>query len=111
MTDYFDHLTFGDRQFILWVKSPEFSYDYVLCLNDWQPPFEIFSKQEFFKLLEGIADEITSDIDNYDNSGIEVTFAGNREEPPEYGRVFDVPPPGCGSFEDPGHRAQPDAAV
>lgn len=85
MTDYFDHLTFADRQFILWVKSPEFSYDYVLCLNDCQPPFEIFSKQQFWDYIEGVADEITGDFDNYDNSGIEVTFAGNREEPPEYG--------------------------
>lgn len=84
MTDYFDHLTFEDRQFILWVKSPEFSYDYVLCLNDWQPPFEIYSKQEFFKLVEGIADEIVDNFDNYDSSDIVKTFAGNREEPPEY---------------------------
>lgn len=90
MTDYFDHLTFEDRQFILWLKSPEFSYDYVLCLNDWQPPFEIFSKQQFCNYIEGIADEITGDFDNYDNSGIEVTFAGNREEPPEYGIADDA---------------------
>ena len=41
MTDYFDHLTFEDRQFILWVKSPKFSYDYVLRLNEYHPPFEI----------------------------------------------------------------------
>ena len=90
MTDYFDHLTFEDRQFILWVKSPEFSYDYVLCLNDWQPPFEIFSKQEFFKLVEGIADETTGNYDNYDGSDIVKTFAGNREEPPEYGIADDA---------------------
>lgn len=84
MTDYFDHLTFEDRQFILWVKSPEFSYDYVLRLNDYQPPFEIYSKQEFFKLVERIADEIANDFDNYDRFDIVETFAGNREEPPEY---------------------------
>ena len=90
MPDYFDHLTFEDRQFILWVKSPEFSYDYVLCLNDYQPPFEIFSKQEFFRHVEGIADEVTGNFDNYDNFDIEVTFAGNHEEPPEYGIADDA---------------------
>lgn len=84
MTDYFDHLTFGDKQFILWVKSPEFSYDYVLCFNDYRPPFEIYSKQEFFRFVEGIADEVADNFDNYDGSDIVKTFAGNREEPPEY---------------------------
>ena len=84
MTDYFDHLTFEDRQFILWVKSPEFSYDYVLCTYEYQLPLEIYSKQEFCSLVEGIADEIANDFDNYDSSDIVKTFAGNREEPPEY---------------------------
>lgn len=84
MTNYFNHLTSKDKQFILWVKSPEFSYDYVLRFNEYQPPFEIYSKQEFFRLVEGIADEITDDFDNYDRSDIVETFAGNHEEPPEY---------------------------
>lgn len=84
MTNYFNHLTSEDKQFILWVKSPEFSYDYVLRFNEYQPPFEIYSKQEFFRLVEGIADEITDDFDNYDRSDIVETFAGNHEEPPEY---------------------------
>lgn len=84
MTDYFDHLTFEDRQFILWVKSPEFSYDYVLRFNEYRPPFEIFSKQQFCDYIEEIASELADDFDNYDNSDVVKTFAGNREEPPEY---------------------------
>ncbi len=84
MTDYFDHLTFEDRQFILWVKSPKFSYDYVLRLNEYQPPFEIYSKQKFCEYVEEIASELADDFDNYDRSDIVKTFAGNREEPPEY---------------------------
>ena len=84
MTDYFDHLTFEDRQFILWVKSPEFSYDYVLCFSEYQYLFKIYSKQEFFRFAEGTADEITDDFDNYDRSDVVKTFAGNHEEPSEY---------------------------
>lgn len=84
MTDYFDHLTFEDRQFILWVKSPEFSYDYVLRFNEYRPPFEIFSKQQFCDYIEEIASELADDFDNYDNSDVVKTFTGNREEPPEY---------------------------
>lgn len=84
MTDYFDHLTSEDRQFILWVKSPEFSYDYVLRINECYPPFEIYSKQKFCDYIEEIADEVADDFDNYDRSDIVMTFAGNREEPPEY---------------------------
>ena len=84
MTDYFDHLTFEDRQFILWVKSPEFSYDYVLRINECYPPFTIFSKQQFCDYIEEIASDVANDFDNYDRSDIVKTFAGNREEPPEY---------------------------
>lgn len=84
MTDYFDHLTFEDRQFILWVKSPRFSYDYVLRFNEYYPPLEIYSKQKFCEYIEEIASELADDFDNYDRSDIVKTFAGNREEPPEY---------------------------
>lgn len=84
MTDYFDHLTSEDRQFILWVKSPEFSYDYVLCFNGCRPPFEVFSKQKFYEYIEDIAREITDNFDNYDRFDIVETFPGNYEEPPEY---------------------------
>lgn len=90
MTDYFNHLTSEDKQFILWVKSPEFPYDYVLRLNEYQPPFEIYSKQEFYRLVEGIADEVTDDFDNYDSYDVEMTFAGNHEEPPEYSVTDDA---------------------
>lgn len=90
MTGYFDHLTFEDRQFLLWVKSPKFSCDYVLCSNEFEPPFEILSKHKFCEFLEDIAAEAADDFESYDRSDIVMTFAGNRDEPPEYNIADDA---------------------
>lgn len=83
MADNFDYLWEQDKQFINWINSSKFPYEYILCSEYGRFPY-IYSKAQFCRLLDEIINDIVNDYDNYDDDDYEQTYRGNYDSPPEY---------------------------
>lgn len=108
MVDSIDYLWDQDKQFINWIKSSKFPYEYILCDEHGRRTY-VYSKVKFCDVLDGIVDDVVNDPDNFDDEAYEQVYGGDYYSPPEYDlkygatinhSVFDVSKDGVFSVDD-----------
>lgn len=84
MAEYIDRLNSQDQEFVYWVKSSDFPYQFILLYTDGLDSFQVYSIKRFRQLVDDIIIDAVNDPDNFTKDDYVQTFPGSYDEPPEY---------------------------
>ena len=84
MNEYIKHLNSQDQEFVYWVKSSDFPYQFILLYKDGLDSFQVYSIDKFRQFVDDIVMDAVNDPDNFTKDDYTQTFPGSYDEPPEY---------------------------